>query len=1407
MNFTFFIDEIKEEKNGSLLIGEGSHTVKGKLYPGDPIILYDEDFEETFKTIAEKLFIGDEEVEELVEDDKCAIFVPLTGLNKDNAVILDSDDDAIKISNSPAAKFDLTSTIAANNIPASLKFCKLSLPVSKERAAYVSVKKSFEELADILADEFSGFYSSEMPDMDKVSKKGLELGLGQILKAAKLSVDALIKAGVYDVDEESFIRDFFLEYCTWEDDFEQVNGKYMDIVLSEEEKDAYRTARRQNRGRWVGGGFGMNGAIKGSLEAGAMNMVTGIAHGTFNLIAKGVSSIIAEGKKSSLYNNPDTKDTLVEGIRKNIENMDGAFMDVLSHYRKASFEYVLQEEANKAKRLFNNIGRIDEKEKVIAEILNLDPYFEDIYEYVIKNDLDTNSDIATIADYYGVYIDDYVIEFLEKKYKSLSVDSADESILLKAQEDIQKYLKKYAVDESDCELLDKIKSRLKKIDIELRTFDGELFDTREEVVYYKEDIAAFTETLMGKQFDTDEKFSQIVKTVEGIKFKSNTFPTRWMEMLVELRKKLIEEYESYDKNIYDQITQGKAIANPIILQEVKDELSKQSFKSEKYINGWEEILRIDSEFRDKGTSVERIKKLMSQTNIPTDRLFYNDGGKRFNKRVYAIKIKYDYGKYKPVVIIDTSENNDGSRAILLTEQSIIAFYYDTPNERAVESIVIWDDYQGITFKAGQTHDHEMYTPSVFFENANGEVDLSHKFGEIIDGKWDELTENIDAAAKILKGVYESTPSLVIKEEEILVPLFESESAFREFADKVESIRNESSLSEISKKFVSASSGDYYKVLDEEFRKNRNIGSSRVILGIAMKRPYNNSFNFDYIFTEDRIYEKPHSYDWETTWAPIESFSNFAFEGKVNTNLAINLNGYVAFKAEVKDSWDTNDKWRIICDKMTRLLKAAIEDKIARQAKAVEEKRKAERTRILEKLGDLDAMSLEKLKESRNYILDSCDEETADPLIKRIDMLIKKEADSRTYSGVLCASIEERIVIEKEDKELAELVAKMDKMTKEEMQNALENLSKYTYTNKTIFDRHFSKAKRKIDNYELKVLQDMFDEASSDKDALIKLKDTIRTLGFNEVLVNNEIRIIDDALINFEKRQLDEMVSGLSDLDDKSCDTLISEIEKKQFDANLSQKYIKRVIEQRDGYQKAKLKAAITGLEEFSSSRCDEVKQEIERLSFPESLTNHYIGLLESRKKEAVGEDKWLEKIKDLSNLSYVGLETRFKEINKKVKNENVRKKFEEKITKEYYRRLNTELASKKTIFERWSRSVKGTNRTVEVLDWEKLPLVGENALFPIVHYFAPMDRFFYFVYREKFSIRTGDFYNEWNIQSIKRFELKKGFFGCSVKLYLESGVQTINIPRDGAEEHINMLNGILDAVKSIPNQGVRARRN
>lgn len=62
----------------------------------------------------------------------------------------------------------------------------------------------------------------------------------------------------------------------------------------------YRELRRATRGRWQGGGFGVQGAVKGAIEAGIMNAVSDTAHVAVNSFADGWSDAKNKEEKNKI---------------------------------------------------------------------------------------------------------------------------------------------------------------------------------------------------------------------------------------------------------------------------------------------------------------------------------------------------------------------------------------------------------------------------------------------------------------------------------------------------------------------------------------------------------------------------------------------------------------------------------------------------------------------------------------------------------------------------------------------------------------------------------------------------------------------------------------------------------------------------------------------------------------------------------------------------------------------------------------------------------------------------------------------------------------------------------------------------------------------------------------------------
>ena len=87
-------------------------------------------------------------------------------------------------------------------------------------------------------------------------------------------------------------------------DLERLKRAFVEIAQDELSKKERREEIKNEHGRWSGGGFGIDGAIKGAVTAGAMNAATGLAYSGANLVGGMIASATAEharNKKSESF--------------------------------------------------------------------------------------------------------------------------------------------------------------------------------------------------------------------------------------------------------------------------------------------------------------------------------------------------------------------------------------------------------------------------------------------------------------------------------------------------------------------------------------------------------------------------------------------------------------------------------------------------------------------------------------------------------------------------------------------------------------------------------------------------------------------------------------------------------------------------------------------------------------------------------------------------------------------------------------------------------------------------------------------------------------------------------------------------------------------------------------------------
>ena len=352
---------------------------------------------------------------------------------------------------------------------------------------------------------------------------------GSIVPLINIGIDILNAQGVYSLDEDSFYDKYVKKFHLTEHVFEVVRSmqKAVEAVnIRQEEEEMYRQARKAGRGRVVGGGFGLGGAIKGMAQAGMMNAASGIAHSAFNAVGNVGSGIAASSDKAAIYKK--YKEPLKTALMQDLYDIRNAIRTALQKEAGIVCKYVTDSEYDKAKAIWNNyrLGRIpaEKKKEQIIEALTLNPYSIEIYDSIWEDYGDENGELRKMATYFGIPLEQQIAEIAEQygddlftKNCSLYEESFDkktaavqiENQIKATLDELVQYCKRQTISEDNISKIAQCKQLLEEIDIEVRTVKGVTYDTRELAENVRKDFATFYRALQGKDIFEKETYEYL----------------------------------------------------------------------------------------------------------------------------------------------------------------------------------------------------------------------------------------------------------------------------------------------------------------------------------------------------------------------------------------------------------------------------------------------------------------------------------------------------------------------------------------------------------------------------------------------------------------------------------------------------------------------------------------------------------------------------------------------------------------------------------------------------------------------------------------------------------------------------------------------------------------------------------
>lgn len=452
--------------------------------------------------------------------------------------------------------------------------------IPEDRVRYNELKSKYTRIAYESEIIFRETYEENNKNIEDVVKNVF----GQGNEIIERIVSRSEEINFNKISINNFIETYYLKYLLdWQESCNEIYDKYMDIVLTEEEKDAYRKYRKDARGRWQGGGFGIKGAISGSVQAGALNMASGIAHSAFNMAGKAISTIKANSKKSKLYRDKRTLDNLSKELNYAIFSLHLAIKDYLHDNTNVIIKGVYEEDIliaeSKLKRIVDkdieNSKKIDE----LIEIVNIYPYSESAYQYMVQEFGDNKKEIEKIAHYFGCNLSDYKENLLNEKFKTLNLESEEATIRTK--EIIIDEINRLGLNENQ-ECIIKINQKLKEYDKIARSVNGVLFNTREEAYIANKESKIIEEILSTTKMNDRISIKETIETLKNIDFKTNILESYMSDLQLKLKDLELELRTIYIKPL--TIYKYNSEIKKIIMDTVEDaELAR---KEQRNIETW-----------------------------------------------------------------------------------------------------------------------------------------------------------------------------------------------------------------------------------------------------------------------------------------------------------------------------------------------------------------------------------------------------------------------------------------------------------------------------------------------------------------------------------------------------------------------------------------------------------------------------------------------------------------------------------------------------------------------------------------------------------------------------------------------------------------------------------------------------
>lgn len=483
--------------------------------------------------------------------------------------------------------------------------------IDDEIILFNDLRKEFDETIG-LACNFS--FKSELnrfKNIDELVEKLPILSNKYIDSIVDEAIKVLVSIKIYDYNVDMFKEEYLEDYFDYSEYYYGLRNLYLKIIGHQDETNQQRQIERSNRSKWQGGGFGVSGAIKGAMTAGALNLGTGIFRGIGDSIVDVNDKSKIRKLKEWLFENEDVKLALIQGMEMCMWGIFQALIDLLSNILNRN---LFKFDIKKSEAIFENMTKhVKDKNEIIdgvVQSINLYPYHEEYYEFLIDKFSDPKNEIEKVAEFFGININAYKRINIENYLKQLEFSNEKEAIDSKGK--LIKYLNDIGFNNSQ-EYIKEIDDKLIEFDRQAKEYNGVIYKTRELAELACEEDKFAQKVL--EELDEKNKASLLnaKDRIKGRQFKTDIYK-EYLDVIEGLIEKRDIEDRTIEGVLYETLEKADLVRDEIeLMNKIFKKINKNDINS--LVTAKNEINEVKLNIIGKDKYINEINSLLTKLEM------------------------------------------------------------------------------------------------------------------------------------------------------------------------------------------------------------------------------------------------------------------------------------------------------------------------------------------------------------------------------------------------------------------------------------------------------------------------------------------------------------------------------------------------------------------------------------------------------------------------------------------------------------------------------------------------------------------------------------------------------------------------------------------------------------------------